>query len=171
LYLVISYMPDQVMIQVVVVAVIMVIAYVAYKIMGDGAAYTAAHEMGHGIMVKYYGGSVHKVVVNPHGRSGYTSFDPIVNPKHAVRVMVAGYVAEEIARGRIPQKVIKGGAYEGDMAEIRRIVGRDEEEVARAIDAVYKVISKPVVQEYIKQQVEVLVAKGEIDGSSVKMPQ
>jgi hypothetical protein len=164
-------MQESVIIQIGVVSVVSVIAYIAYKMMGDSAIHTAAHEMGHGIMVKYYGGSVGKIVVSPHGRSGYTTFDPIASPKHAVRVMVAGYVAEEISRGRVPGKIIKGGGYEGDMAQIREIVGRDDEEVARAIDAVYKVISKPAVQEYIKQQVAVIVAKGEIDGAQIKVPQ
>lgn len=164
-------MSSEMVVQVAAVGAVVVIAYIISKVMGDAAPYTAAHEMGHAIAVKYYGGSVHDVVISPHGRSGYTSFEPIVDPVIAVRVMVAGYVAEEIARGRKPGNVIKGGAYEGDMTEIRAIIGRDEVAVAEAIQAVYQVISKPVVQQYIKDSVKVLVNKGQIDGGAIKVPQ
>lgn len=152
---------------VVIIAIASVAVFARYSI--KDSYFTAAHEMGHAVAVKHYGGTVDRVVLSPHGRSGYTTFDPIENHKYELRVMVAGYVAEEIARGRQPGKMLKGGQYEGDLTLIRDIVGRNDTEVEMAISVVTKLISRPDVQSYIKDQSVALVNKGELAGSSIKV--
>jgi hypothetical protein len=136
----------------------------------DVAMSTASHEIAHGLMVIYYGMTVHDMVIGSLGRGGYCTFDLPASQKHQLVVYVAGYVEECILKGKTPDTYVHGSGTDGDSMLVQTLVGRQSDGERIAINHAYALLTKTGVQEYIKEKATVLVADRRMTGLSIKYP-
>lgn len=130
---------------------------------------TIAHELGHALVASHVGLQVHKVEILHGGRSGFTQFKGRVDPLSELQVIVAGFVAEEIARGnKYPTTGFNQPQYAQDRIEAYNLVDNDPEIIQRAIQLDIEYLTKPEVQEYTKYLSGVLNKKWELSGEFFK---
>lgn len=154
--------------EVYVTCALIAIAYYAVRIHKEGK-YTAAHELGHALVAIYYHVPVHRIVINQFGTGGYTTFDIPKNTKNYAAIIVAGYVAEETAKGNPIGYALRLGVYDGDANILRTIIGEDPEQVKIAIQSAAEILNKPEVQKVLNESVPKLISKGELSGLEVHL--
>lgn len=154
-----------------ILTIIAVIAVGAYVQLNRTYKSAVSHEIGHGIMAAYYGAPVGYIrMIGFTG--GVTAFGSLVDetPNKIARVMIAGYVAEEIHAGRVPSMDIFNGGilreqYAIDLAVIEKL-NLTPTELSNAINETYAVLTEPGIYKYARSLECILASRGEI-GSGV----
>jgi hypothetical protein len=130
-----------------------------------------AHEIGHGVMVAYYGayvGYIHMTSMS----GGVTAFGKLVDetPVKLASAMLGGYVAEELHAGRVPSADIFDGStskhqYSLDMAEVAKL-NLSKSDLMLALNNTISVLTDPRIHEYALSLERTLAKDGEL-GSDV----
>jgi hypothetical protein len=132
---------------------------------------TAAHEVGHALLASHVGFQVHSVQLLHGGRAGVTNFKGHADPLSELQVIVAGFVAEELAGGNTsPYTGFNQPQYAQDRIEAYNLIDNDPECVQRAIQLDVEYLTRPEIKEYSKYLVNLLDKKGELSGDLFKVP-
>jgi hypothetical protein len=130
---------------------------------------TAEHEVGHAIIAGKVGLKVHKVELLHGGRAGCTTLSGKVDKDLELQVVVAGFVAEELALGNTGLVGFNKGQYAQDLQEAIRIAGTDLLGIQAAIKADVEYLTRADIAMYAKYLTGVLNNKGVFDGALVQV--
>lgn len=131
---------------------------------------TAAHEIGHALIASHVGLKVHNVELLHGGRAGVTRISGKSDVPRELQVIVAGFVAEELANGRTGLTGFNQGQYAFDLQEATRISNADLKAIQGAIKQVSEYLTRDDIAQYSKYLVNVLEKNGKIDGALIKAP-
>jgi hypothetical protein len=121
---------------------------------------TAAHEVGHLIVAQNHGIKVFEIRIEPGGDGGYTDIDEYVDYLNvAMEIALAGFVAEELAKGNDPIKEIDhfftDYQYADDCADLMDVLDHLEDEftIHDILVSLVKQLTKPRVVQTSKRMV------------------
>jgi hypothetical protein len=131
---------------------------------------TAAHEVGHALVASHVGLKVHKVELLHGGRSGFTQISGASDIERELQVIVAGFVAEELANGNSGLLGFNKGQYASDLQAATELVGPNLLAIQAAIKADAEYLTRSDIVQYSQYLVNVLEKTGKVDGALIKAP-
>jgi hypothetical protein len=141
------------------IAIICIGVYIKMSSRSKIAAY---HELGHALVAAHYGAKVYEVSIQAIAAGGVTRFGNLTDETKYPSVMVAGYVAEEIAQGRYPSGHMNGAQYYHDRRMVLEETHDDIAKVEEAIKDAYSILTSDDMRASLEYMVPLLVKRGSI---------